>query len=229
MNCKIMITFIFFSLLLSACVAPQYNYQPKSTQISEPPIESVNVAYIGDILLRQGIYTEHDAIYVKNNTDISWAYTIMPGFYSKLGENEYSEFYVPSRGENGGIIDKAALADPWKCVKAYKNEKKLCIVTAFNAFSCNSDAVFERKKIAIAQSDSFQQTLIYNGNFENKLNIGYREFSNNLARPAYNNNVEYDLNQSNIIGYKGASIQIIEATNEFIKYRVIKNFNQAQL
>jgi len=46
---------------------------------------------------------------------------------------------------------------------------------------------------------------------------------------AFNNDVDYDLNESKVIGYKGARIEIIEATNELIKYRVLKNFNQAQL
>jgi len=58
--------------------------------------------------------------------------------------------------------------------------------------------------------------------------VGYREFSNNLARPAFNNTVEYDLTDSKIIGYRGARIEVIEATNEFRKYKVIQNFNKAQ-
>jgi hypothetical protein len=86
---------------------------------------------------------------------------------------------------------------------------------------------FERVKKPILTHDSFQQTLIYSGKVGNKINIGYREFSNNLARPAFNNNVEYDLSDSAVIGYKGAQLEIIEATNQYIKYRVFRNFNSA--
>ncbi|MCI2286140.1 IS982 family transposase [Colwellia sp. MSW7] len=57
-----------------------------------------------------------------------------------------------------------------------------------------------------------------------KINVGYREFSNNSARPAFNNDVEYDLSSSNLIGYKGASIEVIKADNSSITYKVIKNF-----
>ncbi|MCD0195610.1 hypothetical protein K1T77_12420 [Acinetobacter baumannii] len=51
---------------------------------------------------------------------------------------------------------------------------------------------------------------------------------NNLQapRPAFNNDVEYDLSQSKEIGYKGALLEIIEATNQDIKYKVIRNFNK---
>lgn len=50
------------------------------------------------------------------------------------------------------------------------------------------------------------------------------EFSNKLARAAFSNDVEYDLSQSKIIGYKGAKIEVLNATNENITYRVISNF-----
>ncbi|MGH1391412.1 MAG: hypothetical protein ACRAUZ_14840, partial [Aeromonas jandaei] len=58
----------------------------------------------------------------------------------------------------------------------------------------------------------------------NKINIGYRESSNDIARPAFNNDVEYDLNESKEIGYKGAIVEIISADNQKITYRVIKSF-----
>lgn len=56
------------------------------------------------------------------------------------------------------------------------------------------------------------------------LNISYREFSNSLARSAFNNDVEYDLSVSNIIDYNGASVEIIDADNSGITYKLLKNF-----
>ena len=73
--------------------------------------------------------------------------------------------------------------------------------------------------------DAVQPTLIYLGRIDNKINIGYREFMNNQARPAFSNDAEYDLGESYTIGYKGAKLEILEATNEFIKFVVIRNFN----
>ena len=69
--------------------------------------------------------------------------------------------------------------------------------------------------------------MIYSGRVGDKIKAGYREFSNNLARPAFNNDVEYDLRESSVIGYKGARIEVVEATNEHIKYKVIQNFSRA--
>jgi len=166
---------------------------------------------------------------VRSDVDVGTfsGYTIRPGFYSKEGENEGSDFFRPSTYGSGGSVVRSPLVDEWKWVQAYKDRNTICIVTVFNVSLCTHDAPFERTKQPVATPNSFQQTLIYSGKVGNKLKIGYREFSGNLARPAFNNDVEYDLNESNLIGYKGARIEIIEATNEHIKYKVLKNFNPA--
>lgn len=217
----------FIMTALTGCAVPKYNYAPRSVDISEPPIGSISIVRIGDTMLRQGKYREHDAIYLRAAREISFAYTLHAGYYLKDGEDESAEFYSPSRGENGGRIEKALMADPWKSVMAKKSTPELCVVTVFNATSCNIVQDLERTKRPVLAEDTFQQTLIYSGRVGNKINIGYREYSNSLARPAFNNNVEYDLNDSKVIAYKGAEMEVLEATNQHIKFRLIRNFNSA--
>jgi len=53
----------------------------------------------------------------------------------------------------------------------------------------------------------------------------YREFKDNLARPAFTQEVTYDLQIGDEIGFKGARFKILEANNTQIKYIAIKNFN----
>ncbi len=222
---------IFLSLiavLLTACATPDFNYTPQTTQVSEPPLDSINTAYVGDVLLRQGIYAEHDAIYVSSKIDVPY-YDILPGYYLKRGEDKKTETYLPSGGDDSGDVVNSFFGGKWQAVIVYKNSNKICIIDTASALTCVNSGAFERRKKPILSADSFQQTLIYNGTVGNKINIGYREFSNSLARPAFNNNVEYDLSESKTIGYKGASIEIIEANNQYIKYKVIRNFNNAQL
>lgn len=221
----------FYSLvavtLLSACAAPIYNYQPKSIAISEPSLDSVNTVHVGDVMLRQGRYREHDAIFVSSQAKAGWAYTLHPGYYLKQGEDDSAEFFFPGGGDEGGRVEKSWIADPYKSVMTKKDSNDLCMVTVFNAYACSENQPYERRKKPILSQDSFQQTLIYSGRVGNKINIGYREFSNSMARPAFNNNVEYDLAESRVIAYKGAQLEIIEATNQAIKYKVLRNFNAA--
>jgi hypothetical protein len=215
--------------MLSACASPKYNYAPAAFSISEPPLNSVNISQVGDEMLRQGKYKEHEALYVKTETSAGWAYTLYPGYYLKQGEDETSSYYFPGGGDDAGRVEKAALADPWRSVMAKKDRAILCVVTVFNFASCGNESDFEFTKKPLLTKDSFQQTLIYSGKVGSKINIGYREFSGNIARPAFHNDVEYDLSESSVIGYKGAQIEVLEATNQHIKYRVIRNFNGAGL
>lgn len=190
-------------------------------------MNSVAVAYVGEEMLRQGKYAEHDAIYVPSKVDIGLAYDIHPGTYLKKGEDSDSETFMPG-GVDPGNIQKSMLADPWRALMTIRGKPQLCVVNVFNIRGCE-EAVYERKTEQVLTQDSFQRTLIYSGRVGDKVNIGYREFSSNTARPAFNNDVEYDLATSTTVGYRGARLEIIEATNELIRYRVISNFNNAGL
>ena len=224
------IIILLLSLILcNGCVSVTYNYQPQTIKISEPPLNTVVTAYIGDNMLNQGEYTESDAIYLKDKVHIGpFGYTFTSGYYLKKGETDKSEFYYPGGVAEPGHVIPDPMADSFQAIRIDKKSGKFCGVTVFGEEGCTSKADYERKKCIIKSSDSFQQTLIYSGKVGDKINIGYREFSNNMARPAYSNEVEYDLSESKIIGYKEARIEVIEATNEYIKYKVLQNFKSLE-
>jgi hypothetical protein len=215
--------------MLTGCAAPRANYAPTSQEISEPPLNSINTISVGDIMLRQGEYTEHEAIVVSQKISAG-GYTIQPGYYLKTGEDGSTEFFYPG-GTEPGKVDKMLLADNWSNVIVRNTSPpQICVLTVYNTAitTCNSgDNLFQRRKVTSLSRDSFQQALIYSGKIGDKINIAYREFSNNTARPAFNNDVEYDLSESKVIGYKGAQIEVLEANNQYIKFRVMRNFNEA--
>jgi hypothetical protein len=70
-----------------------------------------------------------------------------------------------------------------------------------------------------------QKTLIYSGKIGDRITLGYREFKNDIARPAFSNDVAYDLSESTVLGYKGARLEVLKATNTEITYKVIAGFN----
>ncbi len=219
-------------MLLCGCasVLVRYNYSPQPTETSEPPLNTVVTAYVGDNLVRQGQYTEHDAIYLRQDVRVGiiGEVMIMRGYYLKVGEDATSEFYRTAGGSDSGQIVVAAAAVPVCALRVDRRDGRLCAVAVKGGEDCTAKADYERKKYPVTGAADFQQTLIYSGKVGDKINIGYREFSGSRARPAFNNEVEYDLSQSKTIGYKGARIEVIEATNEYIKYKVISNFNKAQ-
>lgn len=220
-----MLVVFFLVGAISGCATPKYNYAPEVIAISEPPVGSVSTARIGDTMLKQGKYKEHAALYVPAKRDVTWGYEVHQGYYLMSGQDDKAEYYTPEQSTSGGRIEKAALADPWKSLMVRKAKPELCVVTILNAFVCKPSSDLQRTKRPILADDAFQRTLIYNGRVGSKINIAYREFSNNVARPAFNNEVEYDLSESRIIGYKGAELEVVEATNQYIKFRLIRNFN----
>lgn len=217
---------VVVAALTSACASPVYNYAPRRLDVSEPPLGSTVTVAVGDSLVRQGTYVEQDAILLPADTWVGnlGGYTLKAGYYAKRGTKGEHSFYLPSNQEGGAILP-APLTDPPQAVRAHESLPELCVITVFNALVCESGVTFERVSQPVMARDAFQQTLIYSGRVGSKINIGYREFSNNLARPAFNNDVEYDLTESRIIGYKGARLEVLEATNESITYRVLRNFN----
>lgn len=74
-------------------------------------------------------------------------------------------------------------------------------------------------------SDCYNQELLFNGGKGSVLSFTYREFIGSIARPTFFQNVEYDIEKSKIIGFKGLRLKIIENTNTSIKYEILKMFD----
>jgi hypothetical protein len=216
-------------LSLGACATPSSNYTPVAREVSAPPIGVVSTARVGDIMVEQGRYQEQDAIKIVDKVKVGGigTYTFTPGHFIKTGENSSGEYFNVSNIPGSGSVEPAAISDPFLSLLIERDSNSLCAVTVFSVKVCKNGVLIQRIKVPSLTSDAFQQTLIYSGKIGNKINIGYREFSNNTARPAFNNDVEYDLSDSKTIGYKGAVIEIVEVNNQFIKYIVRSNFNAA--
>jgi len=67
---------------------------------------------------------------------------------------------------------------------------------------------------------SIRQELLYNGRTRDTIKIAYREFKDDMARPAFYQDLNYDLSESRIIGFRDIKIEVIEATNTDIKFMV---------
>ncbi|CAN7262316.1 hypothetical protein LJR164_001181 [Phenylobacterium sp. LjRoot164] len=72
---------------------------------------------------------------------------------------------------------------------------------------------------------SFRVEFIYTGVANNILSATYREFRDDMARPAFSQDLKYDISQDKVIGFKGARIEVLSAGNVGIKYVVQKGFD----
>ena len=67
----------------------------------------------------------------------------------------------------------------------------------------------------------FRRVLVYTGVSQKTITASYREFLDDMARPAFFQDLRYDSAIGNVIGYKGARFHILEANNTTIRYRVL--------
>lgn len=78
----------------------------------------------------------------------------------------------------------------------------------------------------VSKKEYFKQEFIYNGRVGNALKFIYREYIDDLARPAFTQDLQYDLSESKIIGFRGLRIEVVNATNTNIEYKVISHFSK---
>lgn len=219
------------ALWLSSCATPN-NYRPVSQAISFPELNTQASAAIGDTMIAQGTSTLTRGIILREVNRIQ-TYELNPGFYPQTGEDEnftYHSYTVGNVGNGfgwlrvgGGLLGPGM--NDVQSIRAAKSQQQLCAVRAIGVPFCDTEHSYDRTERAIVGENNFQQTLIYNGRVGNRIRIGYREFSGDIARPAFSNEVEYDLSDSMEINYRGARIRIVSANNQRIEYVLLSNFN----
>lgn len=66
----------------------------------------------------------------------------------------------------------------------------------------------------------FYTDFLYQGMSKGEVKISYREFSNGMARPAFDQDVSYELDPdgTGIIGFKGMRIKVLKATGHELTY-----------
>lgn len=215
---------MFSFAIITGCSSVPYNYTPTNSSFSIPDINKTVSSGLGEPLLDQGISTTRDILLVIQPVNIS-LYKIKPGKFIKVGDDGSREFYNQDLTAGFSIYSGLISApDATATLVRNKNKNDFCIIRPADLDVCGA-IITESKKENVISTSSYRRTLIYSGRVGNKLKINYREFNNDMARSAFNTDVEYDLNESDIIGYSGARLQVINATNTQITYKVLKNFN----
>jgi hypothetical protein len=79
-------------------------------------------------------------------------------------------------------------------------------------------------KVTIPARGSLKRELLYDGNAGATIRLSYREYVDDMARPAFTQDASYDIRTDNVVGFKGARVRVIDANNTSIKYEVLKGF-----
>lgn len=75
--------------------------------------------------------------------------------------------------------------------------------------------------VPLDDARSFSRELVYTGRSGNSISVLYREFKNDMARPAFSQTLQYDLGSTDVIGYRGARFKVLAADNTKIDFEVL--------
>lgn len=100
---------------------------------------------------------------------------------------------------------------------------------------CLTDTEFRATGVSFVETEqivqkptNFQRILEYSGRDGETLSIFYKEYSETVngafIRPAFTQEFKFDMGEGKTIGVKGARVEVLEATNTEIKYRVLAHF-----
>lgn len=217
-------------ILLSACAskpAPLY-FQPSMQIVNTPEVGEVGTAEIGETMISKVSKMTYPAIELKT--------TIQDGQISSIGsvlvptgihplvwdlpEGRYfsngQAEWLGGKSKNEGIF---VPNNPQYPAKVYHFNDIGNFFKYGVAVQCSPTTYSEYR------AGSFKRELIYNGQANKAISITYREFSGDMARPAFNQDLKYDLNDGAVIGFRGARFEVIKATNTEIKFRTISPLN----
>ncbi|MQA19166.1 hypothetical protein [Rugamonas rivuli] len=210
--------FLLLTLTLIAVTGCRTRPLPISyTLTTLPEVGMQATAGVGERLVTQALARSVPVLAIQTDQPIG-DYLVLKGRYQQSQQNtEYATFPNVKMRK---ISDNGNHSNDLFFFEKDKGTKVLCV----SRRSC-AEVEYITEYATSYSPQSLQQTLLYNGKIGNRITLSYREFSQDLARPAFTNEVAYDLSESKILGYKGARLEVISATNTELTYRVVAGFD----
>lgn len=81
---------------------------------------------------------------------------------------------------------------------------------------------FDQLNCVAHREARFRRELVFSGVSKGTVSLLYREYQDDLARPAFSQELSYDLAEGDEIGFRGARFKVLKATNTSIRYVVLK-------
>ena len=223
-NMKYVIFFSFF-LTLTGCASQIKVTQPNNFSTISPQINTINEAEIGISLVSKESGYKYKALKLLKSTKIRTGNILKDVnegevFINDSYTSKYDLFSAPTPTAYGSTYGIALPKSGEKAITFYKN------VAGITFSKVNTALEFAEILTPIPKKEYFKQDFIYNGKVGNAIKFTYREYADDLARPAFTQDLQYDLTESSIIGFKGLRLEILSATNIKIQYKVLSYYTE---
>jgi hypothetical protein len=213
----IVLSAAFFTTFVTACASSGTPIASEIQNLDYPEVGVTTSANIGDTIIVKGVLRTFPTI----TTQVplrAVAYGADPHIIPAqtfVLTGLTSEFQI-YRGAKHTLCEPVT-GHGWKAAP-------LTAIEGACAFPVRSEVHVERGKVHDVKAPNFSQELIYNGKSGTAVKFLYRELSNDMMRPAFTQELQYDLNESNVIGFKEVRIEIVAATNTDLEYKVLQHF-----
>jgi hypothetical protein len=89
----------------------------------------------------------------------------------------------------------------------------------------DSPVRYEQSELQVPRPDSKKYELLYQGISSKTLRLSYREYINDFARPAFFQDVTYDVpDLPTTITFRTVRIKLLSADNNGLRYQVLSGF-----
>jgi hypothetical protein len=232
----LVVSALFGPLAACANVQPvKQGFFGKTLEKTEPEIGTVAESTLGESLITQSTVHIVPAIKLLSAYRTEWmrnsGHRAFPFVFSEntilLKIAIHQDVPIYSGPSTGGLIgtDGSQFGTPYGV--GITDDGRVRFVMVANSIIPETDGRTVSFELisAIQKTDkNFRQEFIYSGRTGDSIFFTYREFSGDLIRPAFTQNVTYSLSNKNIVAFKRLRLKILSADNTKIRYRILKVF-----
>jgi hypothetical protein len=213
---------LFIITILSFTIATAQVEQiiPKIEITKSPEINVLNNGEIGLTLVSKESSYKYKAIKIIIGKKVKMGFSSIKVnmgdiFVNKYTKKKYDLYESPHKVNTGIAINRET-----------KEMKVYAINSGVYYGRIKNKIEFKNITAEIPNKEYLRQEFIYIGKSNNTIKFIYREFFENIARPAFTQELIYDINEDKIIGFKGLRLEILSSSNVNIKYKILSYFKK---
>lgn len=229
---KLLLVFMLMLLFVGGCASIQTVSSPKHRIGHAVELNELSTANVGDVIFSQfDYYSTEGAVMINSfSKAVGLGSVKVPAgeFLLEVRIDEKKAYCT----EHLTYVDP--LVGPYKTSCYFdtddnKRFEKLWVAPGALPFTYDISPEIPYKITEIhTGSQGFKYELLYNGISGNVIHLSYREFIDNLIRPAFQQDITYTIKDEKptVINFRGVKIEVLSVGNNEIQYRVLSGFNK---
>ncbi len=215
--------------LVSGCASTQ-TIPPQIEQIDQPALGAVTAIELGEAAVATGRSRSLPGLALAN--ELSWGdgvlrkrFTVAPGRLAARQSDARHIYYFSDRmTARDPLFGTAPYASGGLCrAKDGSGPVRGFITPGQCVLTWNATPQVRDIRIEEADEGARRRELIYHGRADGKVRFLYRETMGDSAPQTQS--LDYDLAHSAVIGFRGARLEVLEADNTRLRYRLLAAFD----